>query len=65
VTARGSGRVSLQRDGAIFAGSWTVEGDQITVEFDGETTSTHLGGQKSDPVGFARLLLSELVDKRS
>jgi hypothetical protein len=63
-TNRPEGIVSLQRYGTTFTAQWAVTDNRLTVYWGLDEESTMLGMFEKEPETLARIVLSELVQRR-
>jgi hypothetical protein len=63
-TGLAEGMVSLQRHGITYTGNWVTTGNRIFVYWDLKEDSALLGMFDREPETLARMLLSDLVNRK-
>jgi len=63
-TGLAEGVVSLQRHGITYTGRWATTGNRIFVYWDLKEDSALLGMFDRDPETLARIVLSDLVNRK-
>jgi hypothetical protein len=59
-----TGMVTIEREERAYTARWRVQGNKLIVSWDDDEEPTQLGMFEKEPEALARMLLTELLDRK-